>query len=55
MTDDFTLSPYVRIRKGRRGNVLLRCNETHAEQCRRAIARREHPAWSSQRVEWSVA
>jgi hypothetical protein len=54
MTDDFTMCPFTRTIAGLRGTVLLRRHEAHAEHCRATIRRREHPRWSSQRVEFRV-
>jgi hypothetical protein len=55
MTDELpNLCPFKRSIEGLRGTVLLRRHDEHAERCRLAIRRREHPLWSSQRTEFRV-
>lgn len=49
--DDFTLSPYERRLFGPRGEFLFRQHDTLPDVAARVIRRRDHPAWSSQRVE----
>jgi hypothetical protein len=53
--DELTLSPFQRAIVGGRGTVLLRRDEHHAQRCADAIRRREHPRWSSQRIDFRVA
>jgi hypothetical protein len=54
MHDEFQMCPFTRSIAGLRGTVLLRRHESHAIQCAQAIRRRQHPSWSSQRVEFRV-
>jgi hypothetical protein len=49
------LSPFERRVIGYKGAILLRRDTDHADRCRKAIARRNHPAWSQMRVEIRIS
>lgn len=55
MNDELTMCPFTRSIVGGRGTVLLRRHDAHAERCREAINRREHPGWSRLRDGFRVA
>ncbi len=52
--DELHMDPFERWIAGLRGTVLVRRHRQHVDHCRTVIARREHPAWSSQDTTFEV-
>lgn len=46
MTDELILSPFDREIVGWQGQIILRRNPRHANDCATAIRRRKQPGWS---------
>lgn len=55
MIDDIELPPFDRRHCGPRNEYIVRRHISLPEAAAKAIQRREHPAWSSQRVSYEVA